>query len=248
MDNGTSPETSWLLHITSTLQQAGSAVVDLVLPRRCPGCSQVLALPAGHGFCDLCWQTVILVDDPCARCGLPDCGPLCAKCRAEPPPFATTSAPWVYGGQLALAIQGLKYNGLSHHCRPLGALLRDLHLPEPIDRALPVPLHRKRLRQRGFNQAALLAVEALQGTGVKVHFDLLRRTRDTTCQAGLDLPSRQENVRGAFSASHNGVSGERLLLVDDVMTTGATVTECARTLISAGAKEVHVLTLARAVP
>jgi ComF family protein len=102
--------------------------------------------------------------------------------------------------------------------------------------------------QRGFNQAALLAIEALRGSGVKVRFDLLRRTRDTTCQAGLDNTSRLQNVRGAFASGHRGVGGARLLLVDDVMTTGATVAECTRTLLCAGAKEVHVLTLARAVP
>jgi ComF family protein len=194
---------------------------------------------------------VILVVDPCTRCGVPGPKPhtICGRCRAEPPPYVTVSAPWEYGGQLAVAIQGLKYSGLSHHSKPLGALLRDrLRSPTCIDWALPVPLHRRRLQQRGFNQAALLAVEALRGTGVKVRFDLIRRTRDTTCQAGLDLASRQQNVRGAFASGRKEVSGSRLLLVDDVMTTGATVSECARTLISAGAKEVHVLTLARAMP
>lgn len=246
-----SPKTSWLLQIQHVVQQAGNALVDLVLPRRCPGCNQVLALSTHHGFCELCWQSVDPVVDPCTRCGVPGQKPhtVCGRCRADPPPYASVTAPWVYGGQLAVAIQSLKYGGLSHHCRLLGALLRDRFLlPECIDWALPVPLHRKRLQRRGFNQAALLAVEALRGTGVKVRFDLIRRTRDTTRQAGLDLSSRQENVRGAFASSCKEVSGARLLLVDDVMTTGSTVAECARTLISAGAKEVHVLTLARAMP
>lgn len=244
-----------MLRLAHGFPLAINAIVDLVLPPRCPGCNKPLTGPLtadGLPFCEICWQSVIWVTDPCLRCGAPAGAPCCDGCRKTPPPFSATCAPLVYGGQLAAAVRQLKYGGATHHCRALATLLRHRLASRPeivtaIDGAVPVPLHRNRLRQRGFNQAALIAREALRGSAVPIRFDLLKRTRATGYQTGLDPASRRENVRGAFVVAGR-LQRQRLLIVDDVMTTGATVAECARSLLAAGAAEVHVLTLARAVP
>jgi ComF family protein len=230
-----------------------SAFWDLLLPRDCPGCGEILRLDPveSRGFCELCWQTVIPITDPCGRCGVPGAAPLCPACRACPQPFASVRATWLYGGQLAVAIHRLKYRGAAHLARPLGALMAAGHAACPDGSStviVPVPLHPARLRRRGFNQAALLAREAVRAMGAgHVRYDLLHRIRDTAPLAGLGRAQRLHNVEGAFAARPE-VRGRTVLLVDDVMTTGATAAACARAALEQGARQVHVLTLARAVP
>jgi ComF family protein len=240
------------------IHHLGQAALDLLLPPRCPACNLVSDTRHTGGFCDACWQSVVQVTDACRRCGQPETGALCRRCRRAPPPFVGAGAPLVYGGQLALAIQRVKYGGASHLCGELGRFmsrhLQRLQHQQQLQHprwAIPVPLHRRRLAARGFNQAALLARAAVRGTGIGVHFDLLRRVRDTPSQAGLDHEQRRRNLAGAFvvpAARRRQLSGRDLLLVDDVMTTGATAAACAQALLEAGARRVHVLTLARAVP
>jgi len=154
-------------------------------------------------------------------------------------------APLIYGGQVAEAIQRLKHRGASHLARPLGRLMRPL-VPVDLDVALPVPLHPRRLRARGYNQSALLARVACRRL-LPLRHDLLDRIRDTPAQKDLGPRQRWANVQGAFGAGR-AARGLRLLLVDDVTTTGATAAACAAALLDAGALEVHLLTLARAVP
>jgi ComF family protein len=154
----------------------------------------------------------------------------------------------VYGGQAAVAIGRLKYGSGAHLARPLGRILRSLLPADGEWSIVPVPLHPSRLHQRGYNQATLLARSAASGTAVRVApWQALRRCRRTTSQADLDRWRRLDNVRGAFVAVPRLVRGRRLLLVDDVMTTGATASACTDALLAAGADVVRVLTLARAV-
>jgi ComF family protein len=231
------------------------AALDLLLPLRCPACDVVdRSQPGRLGFCELCWHSVEPVFEPCQRCGVPEATPLCGRCREALPGFDSARAPLLYGGQLAVAIQRAKYNDQSQLCSVLGRSLRRVlagGLAERVDLALPVPLHRRQLTRRGFNQAALLCRSAVKSTMLRARYDLLLRCRETPRQAGSSLARRRENVAGAFSVDPRGrssIAGRRVLLVDDVLTTGATAAACTRALYDAGAAEVHVLTLARAVP
>jgi ComF family protein len=189
--------------------------------------------------------------DPCFRCGRPGLGPLCPACRQDPPLLASASAPFLYEGQLKVAVQRFKYRDATYLSRPLGALMhpfaKQLIRRVQPDWVIPVPLHPRRLRERGYNQSALLAREVIRGAPLGIQYNLLRRARPTASQADLCLASRRDNVREAFVA-HRRVRGKRLLLLDDVMTTGATAEACAAALLQADARAVDLLTLARAVP
>lgn len=168
---------------------------------------------------------------------------LCARCVTHPPPYEWARSRYRYGSELAVAIGRFKYGRSIELGRVLGPLLGEL---PGGDLVVPVPLHRRRLRAREFNQSLELARAAWP----RVPIDplALKRLRDTPPQTGLNLRERRENVRGAFVAERSRVSGREILLVDDVLTTGATVESCARALRRAGAGSVFVLTLARAVP
>ena len=229
----------------SRLHDLFSAALDQLLPHRCAACAAPVT-SARRPFCELCWQSVLLVDRACTRCGLPGEGGLCPVCKQHPPPFSVARSAVEYGGQVAVAIRQLKYGGRSYLCRPLATLLRP-RLPElqPLDLVLPVPLHPRRMRRRGYNQAAVLAGELVQGQELKACYCALERHRDTGSQASLGRDLRLQNLRGAFAASQERVRGARVLLLDDVMTTGATAAACTEALLEAGAREVKVLTLAR---
>lgn len=197
-------------------------LLDLVAPRVCPACDGALA--AGQmGFCGACAPLL----DPGERAG-----------RAV--------AAYVYGGPMADAILALKYGGRTEHATVLGRLLaeRAVELAGSVDAVVPVPLHPARLRERGFNQSALLARPVARALAVPLVTSDLRRVRDTPPQASLAARARATNVRGAFLALHAPAS--RVLLVDDVRTTGATLAECAEALVTAGVDEVITLVLARA--
>lgn len=154
----------------------------------------------------------------------------------------------MYEGPLREAVHALKFERRAVLAAPLGALLRPLADPllERIDLVVPVPLHPARLRERGFNQSRLLAEEAVRGALRVPIVDALARTRQTEVQSGLDAVTRAENVRGAFTA-RRPLHGARALLVDDVISTGFTVSECARALRGGGARDVSVVAVAMAV-
>ena len=149
----------------------------------------------------------------------------------------------LYEGVLAEAINQLKFYGVKRLSKPLGRLLHNLDLPE-TDGIVSVPLNTKNLRERGFNQSLLMARVISKNIRVPLLMDALLKKRETPPQIGLSAKERLLNLKNAFEVKGN-IKGLRLLLVDDVMTTGATVTECSKVLIKAGAKEVVVLTLAR---
>jgi ComF family protein len=234
--------------------------LDFILPHRCPGCGQIFSVPIHlHPplleslFCQICVLSISPVLRPCGRCALPEGDKACASCHTRSISFQSASSPFIYGGQLATAIHRFKYGQASYLSRPLGLLLRRSPIlmnpvHPPIDLVVPVPLHPRRLMKRGFNQAALLAIEATKRMGLEVKCCLLRRITDTPTQSNLAPQFREENVRHAFQVSSSRAKGRHILLVDDVMTTGSTVEACAQTLIKAGAISVRVLTLARAVP
>jgi ComF family protein len=209
-------------------------------------------------LCGACWSEVDFLTAPfCARCGLPfdyDLGAdvLCAGCLAAPPAFDQARAAMRYGPVARRLVVGLKHADRTHLAPPLAAwmgrageaLLRD------ADLLIPVPLHRRRLLSRRFNQSLLLARSLGKESGLPVVADAMLRRRATPPQAGLSRNQRRRNVAAAFAvrpARKALIEGRRVLLIDDVLTTGATATACARTLKRAGAGHVAVLTLARVV-
>jgi ComF family protein len=151
----------------------------------------------------------------------------------------------LYSGVLSEAIHLLKFSGLKRLAKPLGKLLTELPIPS-IDGIVPVPVTNRTLRERGFNQALLLSVVLSRQVRIPVYMDILYKKMDTPAQIGLGARERAHNLRNAF-AVRGRLRNQRLLLLDDVMTTGATVRECAKTLVKSGAREVVVVTLARSM-
>ena len=185
----------------------------------------------------------------CARCGdqvVTD--GLCARCRTSPLQIECIRAVVYFEGVLREALHQLKYRGRTVLAEPLGGLMAAYWMQHPLsaDVVVPVPLHAARLRERGYNQAALLARVMARRIGLPLDERTLVRQRATASQVDLDASQRKENVRGAFSCFDRTLAGRRVLLVDDVCTTGATLEACAVALYEGGARSVQALTLARA--
>ncbi len=242
--------------IFASAARTGRVVLDAVLPPRCLGCGVVVDAPGA--LCAGCWRELNFIAVPhCACCGLPfdydaGDGALCGACSRAPPVFARARAALTYDDASRRLIIAFKHGDETHAARPFGRwvaaaagpLLRD------ADLVAPVPLHRRRLFRRRYNQAALLAQAVAEAGGVAAVLDLLVRRRPTPSQGGRSRAGRLANVRGAFAVAPRHarrLDGRRVLLVDDVMTTGATADACAKALVRAGAAAVDVLTLARVV-
>lgn len=173
---------------------------------------------------------------------------LCRRCRDLPLQIESIRSAAYFEGVLREAMHHLKYRHRSMLAGPLGELMAGCWRREgaDVDVAVPVPLHASRLRERGYNQAALLARELARRVNLAVDEDTLVRQWATASQVDLDVSQRRENVRGAFCCCGERLAGRRVLLVDDVCTTGATLEACAVALYDGGARSVRALTLARA--
>lgn len=232
----------------SRWRDAFDAVVDVLLPPACASCDVVL--PGPQGFCDDCAHEVLeLPTVHCRRCAEPGAFErgLCSRCVSGVV-WERAWAPFEHEGSIAKAIHRFKYEDRSDLSRPLGILLAALSKHELTSMPgvlVPLPLHEARFRERKFDQAGLLAAVVGQRAGREVQAGWLSRTRNTRRQVGLSEAEREANVRGAFVASA-AVRGQDVVLVDDVLTSGATAREAVRALTAAGAARVFVLTLARA--
>jgi len=230
------------------------ALFDLLLPPRCPACRTIVR--DDGSFCAPCWATLRFITAPvCARCGVPfevDHGPgtTCGACLKDPPRFEAARAALVYHGAARRVLLGFKHGDRDHLVRLMAPQMvrvaRDWLGPEAV--LVPVPLHRWRLWRRGYNQAALLARAVGRASATPLAVDALIRRRATAMSTGMTRGQRAKNVRGAFQVPHPAqIAGRRVILVDDVLTTGATVAACTRVLLRAGASRVDVLTWARVV-
>ncbi|RFZ86325.1 ComF family protein [Shinella sp. WSJ-2] len=238
------------------LSLAGAAL-DLVYPPACAGCGVLTGSKAS--LCPKCWSRLAFIERPyCEVLGTPfshDLGPgiLSADAIANPPPFDRLRSVALYDDLARVLVQSLKYRDRTDLAPMMaGWMLRAGDgAVEAADLIVPVPLHRFRLVWRKFNQAAELSRALAAASGTPVLFDVVRRTKRTRRQIGLGPRAREENVRGAFSITQEGrekLFGRHVVLVDDVYTTGATVSAVTRTLKRAGVADVTVLTFARALP
>lgn len=238
-------------------RSAARAALDLVLPPLCLACREQVRDPGT--FCARCWGQLRFLGAPCcAQCGAPfphevAPGLRCPACLANPPPYSAARACWRYGEAAAAAIVAFKHSDRTEHAQALARhMLRvGTALLEPPDVLIaPVPLHWGRLWRRGYNQAALLAAALARVSGRRAVLDMLLRKHATPSQQGLNRQARARNVARAFAvnpARRERLAGASVVLVDDVLTTGATVTACCHVLLSAGVRDVRVLTVARVV-
>ncbi len=234
-------------------------ILNWVFPVDCAACGQPAAERVLPFFCRACWETILPIDGPvCPRCGRPFDSPIalafspghrCQPCREKPPSYNQAVSPYRYEGVLEQAICLYKYRYRHALAAPLAwRIVTWVGQCHPADLVMQGRLHSNRLRGRGFNQACLRADRIGRRLGIPVSFEDLERTRRTQPQTELDRKDRTRNMRRAFMVRNpSAVKKRRILLVDDVLTTGATVNECAKMLRRAGAASVTVFTLARKI-
>jgi ComF family protein len=230
-------------------------VLDLALPPLCAACREPVA---GEGVCPACWAKLAFIAPPwCERLGIPfvyDPGPgvLSMEAIADPPAYARARAAVRYDEVAKTLVHGLKYQDRADLVPVMGRWMARAgsDLLAEADLIVPVPLHWRRGWSRRYNQSGALARAVSRHGARPVAFDVLRRVKPTAQQVGLSRAERARNVQGAFAvlpAQRPRVHGRRVLLIDDVLTSGATVDACARTLLRAGAGAVDVLVFARVV-
>lgn len=241
-----------------------ASLLDLLYPPRCRSCREPLLSHPSDCFCARCWEKIRLATHPlCPLCGRPflDTGGddhLCGVCIARRPRFTRARAWACYTSDdndrhpLRDVVQRFKYGRKVSLGKPLGRLMaigcREAFVENQPDLLIPVPLHPKRLRWRGFNQSVVLAREVSRIWNLPMDPTFLVRAKETPPQTQLSEEDRRKNVRDAFALNPaKSVEGKTVLLVDDIYTSGATVNACSRALLGGGVKEVQVLTLARTV-
>jgi ComF family protein len=262
MDAEASPSRSITTHVRGALQacrgawsHAARLALDIALPTLCVACREPVD---GEGVCPECWAKLSFIAPPfCPRLGIPfvyDPGPdmLSMEAISNPPAYARARAAVRYDDVARTLVHALKYQDRTDLAPAMGRWMARAgrELLDDADVLVPVPLHWRRAWGRRFNQSGALARVIERQSGVKVVAEALRRIRPTQQQVGLSRPQRASNVQGAFkvaSAEQSQIAGRRVVLIDDVLTSGATVDTCARALLRAKASQVDVLVFARVV-
>jgi len=234
------------------VSEASRLMLNAVLPPQCLACKTAVDSPGN--LCAACFSTFTFITPPyCDCCGVPLETPviddvLCGACLADRPSFAQARAVFLYTDVSKNVVLKLKHGDRTDAAVSLARWMQRAGAPliDACDLIVPVPLHRWRLLSRMYNQAALLANALGKTTGKAVIPDALVRVKATPVQGGLDRAARRKNVARAFEVRNpRAIEGKRILLIDDVLTTGATASACARTLLSAGAASVSALVIAR---
>ncbi len=233
------------------LQQTIETAITFLYPAQCKVCENQLGLESAPYICNACWKDIEYIEPPwCEICGMPKAENLCNFCATKPPRFGKLRTITVYETTIQQAIHLFKFNKRPSFSHTLIQLIldnipRDLNLTD-YDYVLPVPIHKKRLRERGFNQSTLLAKGIAKVVGLRVIEDVLIREKNTSPQSSLDREARQTNIKGAFNLlDADKIRDKHILVFDDVFTTGATIREVVNVLWDADPIEIDVLTLAR---
>lgn len=243
----------------SWIGQAVDCILNLIYPESCFICSVPVSRSRDCGICTNCWDKAVALKigrPRCPYCGLPfnssdmDAENLCGTCLLNLPCYSGARSFGYYEAELSRLVQGLKFHGRRNLVGLLSPLMASTFYEswnrEEFDLIIPVPLHSKRKQERGYNQSELLARALAAHIAISVDSRVLIRIRPTLPQIGLSDSQRLENVRKAFRCIHaSKISKKRILLIDDVMTTGATVESAAQALVEAGCSRVSVLTAAR---
>lgn len=237
------------------LKYLGEGGISLFFPSHCRICRKKLEGLNFTGICFLCWEKVRWREGNfCPRCGIllsPSVEEiLCLECKRGKKYFEKLFSPFPYEGVMKEAILLFKYHkkgGIITKFRELTLKYLSLHPPPPFDLIIPVPLHRRKRRERGFNQAELIGNIIGKALSIPLEKKVLKRVKDTPTQTGLSLKEREKNVKGAFKVvKKKRIKGKKVLLVDDVYTTGSTVKEVSLVLKKAGVRVIYVFTLCRA--
>jgi ComF family protein len=229
--------------IGSILSKAGRQAVDWLFPPRCAVCGS-----AESFLCLGCRKSLPRAERPrCPICWQPGDSSVCPKCERSRPAFDGLRSPYVFGAGARELVHGLKYQHQAVLAEPMADLLYRYLLDDPLpaDVLVPVPLFPRRERVRGYNQSTLLARTLARRLGLTANDRTLVRARNTASQAGTsNVEERRANVRDAFRCRGRQLAGKRVLLIDDVSTTGATLHSCARAALDGGAASVWALTFA----
>ena len=236
--------------LSGRIRALGLWLLDFALPPRCAGCGTIV--DDVHSFCGDCWKQIeFLGSGGCRTCGLPlqaTEADECAVCQAMPPRIRRTRAAVAYDDLSRSLVLRLKYGRKVAVARTMARYMAPLLGGTSDALLVPVPLHRTRLWQRGFNQSAIVARELSRATGLEVSCAKLRRIKRTPPLKGMSLSQRRRSVAGAFKVSdHQDLKGRTVVLIDDVITTGSTANACARALLRAGAGQVEMIGCARVV-
>jgi ComF family protein len=236
--------------LLSPLRRLANSLLDFALPPRCAGCADII--DEVDGFCADCWLTLDwLGNSGCERCGMPleaTDAAQCGRCLAAPPPLERMRAAVAYGPLSRVIALKLKYGRKVALARTMARFMAPLRGDDAAAILVPVPLHRRRLWWRGFNQSGLVARQLGRRWGLEVDQHLIRRVRPTPPLKGMNEAQRRGALRGAFEpAAGRRLDGETVILIDDVLTTGSTAAACAHALRQAGAGRVELISWARVV-
>ncbi|MEX0583217.1 MAG: ComF family protein [Sneathiella sp.] len=244
------------MSVSQFINQMQKTVLDAVFPPGCVNCAEPIDTPGN--LCGRCWPEMTYISAPfCDICGYPfeyyaGDGMICAACLKRPPAYSKARAVLKYDEASRDMILGYKHSDQTNRAPTFAQWMyrAGMSLIEDCDVICPVPLHRQRLIRRRYNQSAMLAGELSKLSGKPAILDLITRKRQTRTQGGLSARARFRNVRGAFDVNPARgmlLEGARVLLIDDVLTTGATVEACSKCLLGAGALNVDILTFSRVV-